>query len=658
MIYLEGKMALLIPSFNQCSRRMTPGERRLAQRLDDALEDDYLVWYDVPIGPKQRHPDFLILHPSRGLVVLEVKDWKLNSIEAISPATVTLAPDRKQVNNPLRQARDYALEVNTLLQRDPKLVHPPGSPYAGKLVFPYGYGVVLTHISRREFEATDLGEFLEPRLVLCKDEFTASTDPLDLQQYLWNLPHYAFGQPLTPTQIDRIRWHIFPELRINPEQMAVLLDPCDLETELEPTLEPDPIEPDHDPSQYRHRFDGDLLRVMDLQQEQLARSLGQGHRVIHGVAGSGKTLILAFRCQHLTPGVAKPILVLCFNVALSAKLRHLIQAHPRQVPSSQSPSTQVIIRHFHGWCSDQIREYGLGRLDPQLRGEDYIQALVQRVIEATDQGEIPAGRYSAVLVDEGHDFEPAWLKLIAQQVDPGTNALLLLYDDAQNLYGKSKKRAFSFKSLGIQAQGRTTILKVNYRNTAEVLQLAYEFARTALPNPSLFDEDAPILIQPETAGRHGPLPELIHLPTLAAEAEYIGQRAEQLMDRGIPWQNMAIVYRSPFMGQTIRRQLLQMQIPVEWINENSHSRFYQPAHPSIKLVTMHSSKGLEFPVVFLPGVGFLPYQSRPIEQEARLFYVAMTRAIDRLILTYDRSSLFVERIQTALQGLAQVIPEA
>ena len=48
------------------------------------------------------------------------------------------------------------------------------------------------------------------------------------------------------------------------------------------------------------------MRVMDLQQEQLARSLGDGHRVIHGVAGSGKTLILGFRCVHLAEMLRKP----------------------------------------------------------------------------------------------------------------------------------------------------------------------------------------------------------------------------------------------------------------------------------------------------------------------------------------------------------------
>lgn len=54
----------------------------------------------------------------------------------------------------------------------------------------------------------------------------------------------------------------------------------------------------------------------------LARSLGDGHRVIHGVAGSGKTMILGYRAEYLarasTP-TSKPVLVLCFNEPLRAE---------------------------------------------------------------------------------------------------------------------------------------------------------------------------------------------------------------------------------------------------------------------------------------------------------------------------------------------------
>ncbi|MDP3165898.1 MAG: NERD domain-containing protein, partial [Hydrogenophaga sp.] len=41
-------MATLIPSFGSCVSRMTSGERRLAERLEQKLDDDYLLWYDVP----------------------------------------------------------------------------------------------------------------------------------------------------------------------------------------------------------------------------------------------------------------------------------------------------------------------------------------------------------------------------------------------------------------------------------------------------------------------------------------------------------------------------------------------------------------------------------------------------------------------------------
>lgn len=83
-------MATLIPSIGACASRMTPGERRLAARLEDKLEDDYLCWYDVSIGDRTQHPDFVVFHPHRGLLVLEVKDWRLDTIRSIDKQTVAI----------------------------------------------------------------------------------------------------------------------------------------------------------------------------------------------------------------------------------------------------------------------------------------------------------------------------------------------------------------------------------------------------------------------------------------------------------------------------------------------------------------------------------------------------------------------------------------
>ena len=59
---------------------------------------------------------------------------------------------------------------------------------------------------------------------------------------------------------------------------------------------------------------------------------------------------------------------------------------------------------------------------------------------------------------------------------------------------------------------------------------------------------------------------------------------------------------------------------------------------------MHSSKGLEFPAVAIPGVGFMPYEKWDAQDEARLLYVAMTRAMDELVLTCCRESAFAARV--------------
>jgi superfamily I DNA/RNA helicase len=131
----------------------------------------------------------------------------------------------------------------------------------------------------------------------------------------------------------------------------------------------------------------------------------------------------------------------------------------------------------------------------------------------------------------------------------------------------------------------------------------------------------------------------------------LAERVQQFYDRGISWNDIAILYRSKWMAQRILVQLHQAQIPVEWVNRNSDSRHYHPAASSLKLITMHSSKGLEFPVVLIPGLGFLLTPGRVEAEEARLLYIAMTRAMTQLVITGDCSSLFVQRLERAIAKL-------
>ena len=71
---------------------------------------------------------------------------------------------------------------------------------------------------------------------------------------------------------------------------------------------------------------------------------------------------------------------------------------------------------------------------------------------------------------------------------------------------------------------------------------------------------------------------------------------------------------------------------------------FEPAGDSIKVMTMHVSKGLEFPVVALHGVGGMPHAGEEEAEEARLFYVAATRATTRLVITLSGEGAFGKRL--------------
>jgi hypothetical protein len=610
-------MATLIPSVGTCASRMTRGERRVAERLEDKLDDDYLVWYDVPVGPHRAHPDFVVLHPHRGLLILEVKDWRLETIRHATPQTweILAHGEPKTVINPIEQARHHAHQVVDALSRDRQLVLHEGR-HQGALCFPWSYGVVFTHLTRRQFTASQLDRAIEPHRVVCADEMTETADAEAFQGRLWAMFPVQGRGSLSLPQIDRVRWILFPEVRVST-QLGLFQDG-----------EAHGDAADAVPQ---------LLRVMDLQQEQLARSLGDGHRVIHGVAGSGKTMILGYRAEQLAQAAtaAKPVLVLCYNEPLAAKLATVMEA--------KGLAGRVMVRNFHKWCRQQLVAYGQPL---PAQGPGMFDAMVDHVIRGVERRHIPSGQYQAVLIDEGHDFQPEWLKLVAQMVDPATNSLLLLYDDAQSIYERKRTRQFSFRSVGIQAQGRTTILKINYRNTQQVLQTAHFIAGDLLKTEERDDDGIPLL-QPMSCGRHGHPPLIVRLPTLRDETWKIADLLSAAHEQGTPWGDMAILCRRHAVMEACASALRQRRLPHE---VRKASGGYHPRADTIKIMTMHASKGLEFPVVALPGVGMMPEPGEAEADEARLFYVAATRATDTLIVTLSGNGAFAARLDGYVPG--------
>jgi DNA helicase II / ATP-dependent DNA helicase PcrA len=103
---------------------------------------------------------------------------------------------------------------------------------------------------------------------------------------------------------------------------------------------------------------------------------------------------------------------------------------------------------------------------------------------------------------------------------------------------------------------------------------------------------------------------------------------------------------------------------ISLLQDNEPCTFQKEA---VMLMTAHSSKGLEFPVVFITGLeeGLFPYlpddsesKEDDIEEERRLFYVGMTRAKDKLYLLHAKNRfLFGERKTMAPSSFLKDLPE-
>lgn len=607
-------MATLIPTLG-AARFDARGELRLAERLKDCLEDNAWVWHNIPVGPFGRHPDFVTLHPRQGIVVLEVKDWRLETIAEANSKQVELLTNRGRVSedNPFEQVRKYMFNVVDTLRHDPLLVVDAGS-FKGKPVFSFGHGVAFTNITRKQFEQTDLHEVFPPERCIFRDEMTESVDPESFRERVWRMVSPRIGPALSLPQIDRVRALLFPEIRVT--QIALPFD--------EPPAQSSPA-------------DDRMLAVMDMQQELLARSMGEGHRIVRGVAGSGKTLILAFRAEQIARALSgpapRPVLLLSYANGISGRLENAMQ--------DRGVEDKVVVSTFHSWCWKMLRTYDLPQ-PTEMDIPDFSERLaasVQAVLDAAERGLIPGGQYDAVLIDEAHDFEPQWLALAAKMVNPDTKALMIVYDDAQAIY-KGRKRPV-WKQLGIEAAGRTTVLKVNYRNTAQILRFARKFAADVIGAPGLCAGDESAILMPEDGGREGVEPVVRQCVSHDGEAHAI---AEWLLGRkaaGYQWGEMAVLYPRHKIGERFEKILVKHGVPVD-VAKNHNNRV-QTKRDAVRFLSMHNAKGLEFPCVAIGGLGELK-KAEDIEDDVRLTYVAITRATHEAFITYSNMSELVGRL--------------
>lgn len=253
----------------------------------------------------------------------------------------------------------------------------------------------------------------------------------------------------------------------------------------------------------------------------------------------------------------------------------------------------------------------------------------------------PAPPYRAVLVDEAQDFHAEEWRLLRAISPQGENGLFLVGDAQQRIYGNR----VSLRQCGINIQGRSSQLKINYRTTEQIR----DWASALLRGIDLDDlDDEKLAGQPYKSLLSGPPPEFRHFSTARQELEFLGRKLKELLEHHRPEEICLVTRINKPLRERYQPMLKALDLPHTILEKNREGH-------GIRLATMHRVKGLEFPVMILAEVnaGVLPIRTRgadadPIakleheNRERSLLFVAATRARDLLIVTsYGTPSPFL-----------------
>ncbi len=362
------------------------------------------------------------------------------------------------------------------------------------------------------------------------------------------------------------------------------------------------------------------------------------------------------------------------------RLRVIEQAHDAVLKTDERPEAQTL-RAKNGYfykdefdrvidarhlttldAYQQVDRVGRGTGLDRERQRPLVWAVYQRYVEAMNaQGQMSYAqlpgrllaykdrltRYEAIIVDEAQDLTPVQLRVLANAVRQGEKGqgFTLLADPAQSIY----YRGIPWKEGGVNIHGsRSRTLEKNYRNTRQILAVAQDVL-AQFEDLQASNE----YVAPTSTKRSGPKPVLALYHDQDAGRTYLIEQIVRLAQSGrYRPGDMAVLARDKKSLEDISNRLARQSIPMRSYSSDDFSLLEN----HVKLITMHSAKGLEFPVVFLVDLaeGSIPPRlwgddaEERLLSERKLFYVSMTRASDRLYLLaphhYGERSRFVKDI--------------
>jgi hypothetical protein len=404
-------MARMYPS-QVSSHTKSQAERLLFRLLREQLPDSWIVMHGVgwltrtPRRDERGEADFVIVHPERGVLVLEVKGGRIQGNWSDDTwFSIDGAGRRNEIKHPLRQAERSMWNLGAKLKEG-----------AGTRDHTY---YVSCGVAFPDMLVGDARFGLDVHRSMILDSSDLHTLAAALQRMI----------PVRPAH-----------QRLSPEAVSALV------RLLQPVVEIDR------PGLLAEVLAGEatIIRLTEEQRDILGVLQHQRRAVIDGCAGSGKTMLAIEKAIQLAADGFE-VLLTCYNRNLSAWMASVIARQPVEIAS------KIRVSHYHDLAVKLCEEAGM---PSHVRPADqayWNDELPEDLLRALPHLET---RFDAIVADEGQDFADAWWITLTELLrDPDDGVFYIFQDERQDIY---RRRAdLPFPALPFALQG-------NMRNTATI----------------------------------------------------------------------------------------------------------------------------------------------------------------------------------------------
>lgn len=377
-------MAILSPPLHIIEHQKvqpTNGEWVLLNFLLKNLDDSYEIYFQPFLNGD--NPDFAIMRKNSGVLLIEVKDWLLEHYYIDETTKWRLINDHTVLKSPLKQVEGYKenlfhLHLNELFQKN--ITNKNHWAIVNcSVYFHNATEASLTNFLLEKFQSEShqpYQKFVSHFGLLGKDSLTAEKLNNLLTRFWLNRQSYYFDESLYQSFYRYLKAPV-------------------------------------------HQLEEGIIILYSKEQQELLRSEVRPRRKIKGVAGSGKTLILAKRAVNAHKRTGEKVLILTYNLSLKNYIHDRISDVRENFTWDN-----FYITNYHQFFKTQANNYNLELHDLSSWNDTFFFERVKSSIR----------KFDVVLIDEIQDYEQDWIDIITRYFTHSETEFVVFGDEKQNIY--------------------------------------------------------------------------------------------------------------------------------------------------------------------------------------------------------------------------------